>query len=185
MLGRAVTKVSMGMQAEGESQVKWLALRACEVPREAEAGVTGVRLGWVQGSGVALLSCSEDRTVCYALLGVEEVADAKAKVAEAKAKASIDDSGSVNNKSESMTTAQFLEKKEALRERLLSETKRLGLSDLVIGLTIVAIGTSAPEFAVTLTAAIDGKSAVSLGNIVGSNIFNISIRIHSNFCELS
>lgn len=53
--------------------------------------------------------------------------------------------------------------------------KRLGLSDLVIGLTIVAIGTSAPEFAVTLTAAIDGKSAVSLGNIVGSNIFNISI----------
>jgi len=53
--------------------------------------------------------------------------------------------------------------------------RRLGLSDLVIGLTIVAIGTSAPEFAVTLTAAIDGKSAVSLGNIVGSNIFNISI----------
>ena len=53
--------------------------------------------------------------------------------------------------------------------------KRFGLSDLVIGLTIVAIGTSAPEFAVTLTAAIDGKSAVSLGNIVGSNIFNIGI----------
>ncbi|MEE3234853.1 MAG: calcium/sodium antiporter [Candidatus Latescibacterota bacterium] len=53
--------------------------------------------------------------------------------------------------------------------------RRFGLSDLVIGLTVVAIGTSAPEFAVTLTAAIDGKAAVSLGNIVGSNIFNIGI----------
>ena len=42
--------------------------------------------------------------------------------------------------------------------------KRLGLSDLVIGLTIVAIGTSAPEFAVTLTAAIDGKSLVQSVN---------------------
>jgi len=48
-----------------------------------------------------------------------------------------------------------------------------GLSDLVIGLTIVAFGTSAPEFAVTIFAAIQGQSDISVGNIVGSNIFNL------------
>jgi len=53
--------------------------------------------------------------------------------------------------------------------------RHFGLSDLVIGLTVVAIGTSAPEFAVTLTAALEGKSALSLGNVVGSNIFNLGI----------
>ena len=53
--------------------------------------------------------------------------------------------------------------------------RRFGLSDIVIGLTVVAIGTSAPEFAVTLTAALEGKAAVSLGNIVGSNIFNLGL----------
>lgn len=51
--------------------------------------------------------------------------------------------------------------------------KRLGVSDFVIGLTIVSIGTSAPEFVVSLIAAIDGAPAMSIGNIVGSNIFNI------------
>lgn len=51
--------------------------------------------------------------------------------------------------------------------------KKLGLSDLVIGLTIVAIATSAPEFAVTVSAAFRDQSAISVGNIVGSNIFNL------------
>ncbi|MCB9557470.1 MAG: calcium/sodium antiporter [Deltaproteobacteria bacterium] len=51
--------------------------------------------------------------------------------------------------------------------------KRLGVSELVIGLTIVAMGTSAPEFAVTLIAAYAGKNNVSVGNVVGSNIFNL------------
>lgn len=51
--------------------------------------------------------------------------------------------------------------------------KRLGVSDFVIGLTIVSIGTSAPEFIVSLLAAIEGAPAMSIGNIVGSNIFNI------------
>lgn len=49
----------------------------------------------------------------------------------------------------------------------------LGVSQAVIGLTIVAVGTSLPELATSLVAAIRGNSAVSLGNIVGSNIFNI------------
>jgi cation:H+ antiporter len=51
--------------------------------------------------------------------------------------------------------------------------KRLGISELVIGLTIVAFGTSAPEFAVTLYSAFEGQSDISVGNIVGSNIFNL------------
>ncbi len=49
------------------------------------------------------------------------------------------------------------------------------ISDLVIGLTVVAIGTSAPEFAVTISAAIMGKDAISIGNVVGSNIFNLGL----------
>jgi len=52
-------------------------------------------------------------------------------------------------------------------------SRRLGISELVIGLTVVALGTSAPEFAVTLIAAFKGQGDISIGNIVGSNIFNL------------
>ena len=48
--------------------------------------------------------------------------------------------------------------------------KRLGISELVIGLTVVALGTSAPEFAVTLIAAFKGQGDISVGNIVDSKI---------------
>lgn len=51
--------------------------------------------------------------------------------------------------------------------------KELGLSETVIGLTIVALGTSVPEFATTLVAARRGQVDIAVGNIVGSNIFNI------------
>lgn len=51
--------------------------------------------------------------------------------------------------------------------------KRLGVPELVVGLTIVALGTSAPEFAVTITAALRGHADISVSNIVGSNIFNL------------
>jgi len=51
--------------------------------------------------------------------------------------------------------------------------KKLGMSEIVIGLTIVAFGTSAPEFAVTLSAALRGQGNISVGNVVGSNIFNL------------
>lgn len=49
---------------------------------------------------------------------------------------------------------------------------RLGISPLVIGLTIVAFGTSAPELAVSIQAGLAGQSDMAVGNIVGSNIFN-------------
>ena len=50
---------------------------------------------------------------------------------------------------------------------------RLGISELIIGLTVVAFGTSAPEFAVTILAALKGRGDISVSNIVGSNIFNL------------
>ena len=50
-----------------------------------------------------------------------------------------------------------------------------GLSPLVVGLTIVAFGTSAPEMAVTAGAVLSGQSDVALGNVVGSNIFNVLV----------
>jgi cation:H+ antiporter len=51
--------------------------------------------------------------------------------------------------------------------------RRIGISELVIGLTVVAVGTSAPEFAVTISAALRGQADISVGNVVGSNIFNL------------
>jgi cation:H+ antiporter len=52
---------------------------------------------------------------------------------------------------------------------------RLGISELVIGLTVVAFGTSAPEVGVTVLAAVRGAGDISVGNVVGSNIINLSI----------
>jgi cation:H+ antiporter len=51
--------------------------------------------------------------------------------------------------------------------------KLLGISDLVIGLTIVAAGTSMPEVAASLVAAFKGERDIAVGNVVGSNIFNV------------
>jgi cation:H+ antiporter len=48
-----------------------------------------------------------------------------------------------------------------------------GISPLVVGLTVVALGTSSPEVAVTADAVLDGKGDLALGNVVGSNIFNV------------
>ena len=52
---------------------------------------------------------------------------------------------------------------------------RLGLSPLVVGLTVVAFGTSSPELFVSLRAALEGQGAISVGNVVGSNICNIGL----------
>ena len=50
---------------------------------------------------------------------------------------------------------------------------RVGISPLVVGLTVVAFGTSAPEMAVSVGAALDGKADLAVGNVVGSNICNV------------
>ncbi len=60
-----------------------------------------------------------------------------------------------------------------LTEGAATLARRLGLSPLMVGLTIVAFGTSAPELVVSLTSALAGKSDIALGNVVGSNLFNV------------
>lgn len=54
-------------------------------------------------------------------------------------------------------------------------SKRIGVSELFTGLTLVAFGTSAPELFVSISAALNGSSGIALGNVVGSNITNISL----------
>lgn len=56
-----------------------------------------------------------------------------------------------------------------------SVAAKLGIPQLVIGLTIVAMGTSAPEAAVSLTAAFHGNADITIGNVVGSNIMNVLV----------
>lgn len=55
--------------------------------------------------------------------------------------------------------------------------RRFGMSDLMIGLTIVAFGTSAPELTISIMSAIDGNTGIAIGNVVGSNIFNTLVII--------
>ncbi len=84
---------------------------------------------------------------------------------------------------------------EAFVRAAASIAARLGVSPLVIGLTIVAWGTSAPELVVSLFASIDGQGGIAVGNVVGSNIFNIAaivglaavvcpIRIHAQLIRM-
>src|SRR5690554_4317032 len=49
----------------------------------------------------------------------------------------------------------------------------MGISPLVVGLTVVALGTSAPEIAVSVGAALEGTGDLAVGNVIGSNIFNV------------
>lgn len=51
--------------------------------------------------------------------------------------------------------------------------RRFGVSEFVIGLTIVGFGTSLPELVVSVTGALQGNSAIAIGNVVGSNLFNV------------
>ena len=56
-----------------------------------------------------------------------------------------------------------------------SLARRFGVSELVVGLTVVAVGPSAPEFVVSLVAALGGNPEIAVANVVGSNIFNILV----------
>ena len=53
--------------------------------------------------------------------------------------------------------------------------RRIGVSPLIVGLTIVAFGTSTPELAISLIAALRGQTAISIGNIIGSNVANVAL----------
>ena len=56
--------------------------------------------------------------------------------------------------------------------------KYIGVSDRVIGLTVVAFGTSLPELVTSTKAALRGNADIAVGNIVGSNIFNILLDVY-------
>lgn len=61
----------------------------------------------------------------------------------------------------------------ALTDGASSIARKMGISDMVVGLTVVAFGTSAPELVISVLAAANGDAPMAVGNIVGSNIFNI------------
>lgn len=56
-----------------------------------------------------------------------------------------------------------------------SLARKMGISSLVIGLTVVALGTSAPELLVSIKSAFSGFPGIAVGNVVGSNVLNISL----------
>ncbi|MDH3734197.1 MAG: calcium/sodium antiporter [Gemmatimonadota bacterium] len=64
---------------------------------------------------------------------------------------------------------------EMLVRGAITLSRRLGVSSLVVGLTVVALGTSFPELFVSVIASARGEPAVALGNVIGSNIFNIAV----------
>ena len=61
----------------------------------------------------------------------------------------------------------------ALTDGAAAVAKKFHISDLVIGLTIVAFGTSAPELVISIMSALEGSAEMAIGNVVGSNIFNV------------
>ena len=63
-----------------------------------------------------------------------------------------------------------------------SVAKRLRVPSIIIGLTIVAMGTSLPECAVSITASLEGQNALAVSNVIGSNIFNLMVV--SGFCAV-
>ena len=64
---------------------------------------------------------------------------------------------------------------DALVRGAVALARRAGISSLLIGLTVVAFGTSTPEVAVSVESALMGRGGVALGNVVGSNVFNILV----------
>ena len=61
---------------------------------------------------------------------------------------------------------------DRLTEGSVAIASKIGVSQLVIGLTVVALGTSMPEFCVSFVSALKGTADMAVGNVVGSNVFN-------------
>jgi cation:H+ antiporter len=68
---------------------------------------------------------------------------------------------------------------EAMVRGAATLAQQLGVSPLVVGLTVVAFGTSAPELAVNVTAALRGSAGLSFGNVIGSNLANVGLILSS------
>ena len=68
-----------------------------------------------------------------------------------------------------------------------SIAKNFKIPSLIIGLTIVAFGTSAPEAAVSISSALKGQNDIALGNVIGSNIFNflVVVGVAAILCPLN
>lgn len=64
---------------------------------------------------------------------------------------------------------------DALTDGSSAIAKKWGVSDIVIGLTVVAFGTSAPELSISVISAINGNAGMAIGNVIGSNIFNVLV----------
>lgn len=62
---------------------------------------------------------------------------------------------------------------ELLTDGASALAKKMKVSDLVIGLTIVAFGTSAPELVISVVSSVEGNAGIAIGNVLGSNVFNI------------
>ncbi|MDE6270752.1 MAG: sodium:calcium antiporter, partial [Muribaculaceae bacterium] len=61
----------------------------------------------------------------------------------------------------------------ALTDGASAIARRMGVSELIVGLTVVSFGTSAPELTISVMSAVSGNAGLAIGNVVGSNIFNI------------
>ena len=68
---------------------------------------------------------------------------------------------------------------DRLTEGSVAIASKIGVSQLVIGLTVVALGTSMPEFCVSFVSALKGTADMAVGNVVGSNVFNAMLIVLS------
>ncbi|WP_223881073.1 calcium/sodium antiporter [Nesterenkonia ebinurensis] len=106
-------------------------------------------------------------------LGVEEVLNEGAGRLTAKLRATALRSTTVDILLVGLGVAMLVLGAQFLVSSATSIASALGVSELIIGLTIVAIGTSLPELATSVIAAVRGERDMAVGNLVGSNIFNI------------
>ncbi|GKY86741.1 calcium/sodium antiporter [Sinisalibacter aestuarii] len=159
----------------------------------------GQRFGFVQGivllAGLGLmLSSAFNEALTHrrqvaaerraALAAEGEIADPAALEAEAEAEAEAEEEGEIEGADPDMPwlkVIMFLALgliglpigANILVEAATSIARHYGMSETVIGLTLVAVGTSLPELATTVMAAIRKQADVALGNVIGSNMFNL------------
>lgn len=163
---------------------------ACEkqmVKRETPIMITVAALLWFFAStgsfitpveGLALFSLFIAYTVMSYFIGRRESAIAEELKTEAEKIIEENDAKSKPTTMQNLLSifiglVGLVAGAEALMRGSVAIAQSLGISDEIIGLTLIAAGTSLPELATSIMAARKGQSDISLGNIVGSNIFNV------------